>query len=1071
MANIKGITIELAGDNSKLAKALDQTKSQLVATSKELSSVKKNLKLDPSNITMLTQKQELLTKAIKSTSERLDQLKDLQQQFGDKSKLTEEQKEKYRLLEREIAQCEGQLKQYESQQKEVNNTIDKVNSGQPFEELKEDIDKTGNSALKAGDIIKAHVISEAIISGIKKLGSAIKGVANSLQEWSDMSDALKEQEAKLTRVLKNTTNASDAQIKSIIDLTAKEEKLGVVSQETQLAGLQELGTYIEHEKTLKKLLPVMNDMIAQQYGVGASMESASSIATMMGKVLGNGQVSALSKLGYKFDKTQEKVLKFGSEEKKAAMLAQVISQSVGGMNKALAQTEKGIEAINTSKFEDLKKSVGETYSNIKSKLVATISQHLLPTLEKATNAVKKWASSVNWDKVGNTIKNAITKVIDVFKWIINNSRAIIAALGGVAAGFAAIKLGDLITKISSLNGLLPTVTSLLTKLNLTALTNPYIALAAGITAVVTGLSLWISSSAGLSEAQRIEREELRKSKETVDEYNESMQDLANTRQEKLNESMSEIDYYQGLYNELKNITNANGKVKKGYEDRAGFIVSTLNDALGTEIKMTDGVIKKYDKLEESINNVIEAKRTQALVEAHEDEYNKARDKKVELEKAYGDAVDINNKREEKRQESIQKLADYFKITNEELQTFIKENGSIDSNALENYLKKSQQMGDLVSVNTVEFLKLSRELRSASESYKESSDILEENRVAYENNQKTIVDYETALTGLKNKNYEVVSSIYEDTHTFVGKTDEETYNNYQKQINMQEDYIKQLEKNTKGYNDDYVKKEIEKHQNTIDELKKAQAKYLSATDEGLKNVEVKWSDSLSKQLSLVTDSNIEFKTAANGNMEMYIDGIKAGETKSKDEMAKLVTATIKEISKKETDSEAAGINLIEGINKGIANQSKQSSVFKSIANFGTKILNKLKSSLQEHSPSKATNEMGQFIDEGIIIGIEKKQRDVLKSVSKFGTNVISGLNNSISSGVNIKGTLNDYQNAMKSLNKGVEASVNPVINPTANSNPLYITIEKFYNNRETDIKQLAEELEFYRKNSALAKGGS
>lgn len=358
MANIKGITIELAGDNSKLAKALDQTKKQLVDTSKELSSVKKNLKLDPSNITMLTQKQELLTKAIKSTSDRLDQLKELQQQFGDKSKLTEEQQEKYRLLEREIAQCEGQLKQYESQQKDVNETIDKVNSGQPFEELKEDIDNTGNSALKVGDIIKAHVISEAIISGVKKLGSAIKGVASSLEEWSDMANALKEQEAKLTRVLKNTTNASDKQIQSIIDLTAQEEKLGVVSQETQLAGLQELGTYIEHEKTLKKLLPVMNDMIAQQYGVGASMESASSIATMMGKVLGNGQVSALSKLGYKFDKTQEKVLKFGTEEQKAAMLAKVITQSVGGMNKALAQTDAGKMAIATSRFDDLKISWG-----------------------------------------------------------------------------------------------------------------------------------------------------------------------------------------------------------------------------------------------------------------------------------------------------------------------------------------------------------------------------------------------------------------------------------------------------------------------------------------------------------------------------------------------------------------------------------------------------------------------------------------------------------------------------------------------------------------------------------------
>ena len=61
--------------------------------------------------------------------------------------------------------------------------------------------------------------------------------------------------------------------------------------------------------------------------------------------------------------------------------------------------------------------------------------------------------------------------------------------------------------------------------------------------------------------------------------------------------------------------------------------------------------------------------------------------------------------------------------------------------------------------------------------------------------------------------------------------------------------------------------------------------------------------------------------------------------------------------------------------------------------------------------------------------------------------------------------------MKGLTNKVEASVNPTINPTANSNPLIIQIENFNNTRGTDVQALAEELEFYRKNSALAKGGA
>lgn len=105
----------------------------------------------------------------------------------------------------------------------------------------------------------------------------------------------------------------------------------------------------------------------------------------------------------------------------------------------------------------------------------------------------------------------------------------------------------------------------------------------------------------------------------------------------------------------------------------------------------------------------------------------------------------------------------------------------------------------------------------------------------------------------------------------------------------------------------------------------------------------------------------------------------------------------------------------------------------------KLIFKIKSLLGIHSPSKVMREqIGKNLGLGIAAGIDD--------------------------------TVGDVENAMSNLSSKVETSVNPTINPTANTNPLYITIDKFYNNRQTDIQQLAEELEFYRKNSALAKGG-
>lgn len=97
----------------------------------------------------------------------------------------------------------------------------------------------------------------------------------------------------------------------------------------------------------------------------------------------------------------------------------------------------------------------------------------------------------------------------------------------------------------------------------------------------------------------------------------------------------------------------------------------------------------------------------------------------------------------------------------------------------------------------------------------------------------------------------------------------------------------------------------------------------------------------------------------------------------------------------------------------------------------------------------------------LFGIHSPSTVMRDEIGKnLGLGVAEGINNTIA----------DVEKAMSNLSSGVEASVNPTINPTANSNPLFITIDKFYNNRETDIQQLAEELEFYRKNTALAKGG-
>ena len=78
---IQGITIEIGGDTSPLAKALSSLNKSINSTQSELKAVDKALKLNPDSVVLLTQKQKLLEDQILSTSGKLDSLKQIEQEL------------------------------------------------------------------------------------------------------------------------------------------------------------------------------------------------------------------------------------------------------------------------------------------------------------------------------------------------------------------------------------------------------------------------------------------------------------------------------------------------------------------------------------------------------------------------------------------------------------------------------------------------------------------------------------------------------------------------------------------------------------------------------------------------------------------------------------------------------------------------------------------------------------------------------------------------------------------------------------------------------------------------------
>ncbi len=216
---------------------------------------------------------------------------------------------------------------------------------------------------------QANTASNKMAASFKKIGAAIAATFSAAmikklgQECITLANVQTEAETKLTTVMKQRMKATDEGIQKVKDYASAQQELGVVGDEVQLSGAQQLSTFLQTEDALKTLIPAMNNLAVQQNGVNIGTSDMVNIGNLMGKVM-QGQTSALTRVGITFTEAQEQVLKYGNEQERAAMLAQVITDNVGEMNKAIANTPAGqIQKIKNS-FGDMQETLGRGLQNV-----------------------------------------------------------------------------------------------------------------------------------------------------------------------------------------------------------------------------------------------------------------------------------------------------------------------------------------------------------------------------------------------------------------------------------------------------------------------------------------------------------------------------------------------------------------------------------------------------------------------------------------------------------------------------------------------------------------------------------
>ena len=145
---IKGITVEIGGDTTKLQTALKGVNTEIRNTQSQLRDVEKLLKLDPGNTELLAQRHRLLGQAVSETKEKLETLKTAAEQANTALANGEISQEQYDALQREIIETENALRNLEQQANQSATAVQKIAaSGEKLQALGDNISSVGKKFL------------------------------------------------------------------------------------------------------------------------------------------------------------------------------------------------------------------------------------------------------------------------------------------------------------------------------------------------------------------------------------------------------------------------------------------------------------------------------------------------------------------------------------------------------------------------------------------------------------------------------------------------------------------------------------------------------------------------------------------------------------------------------------------------------------------------------------------------------------------------------------------------------------------------------------------------------------
>ena len=656
--------------------------------------------------------------------------------------------------------------------------------------------------------------------------------------------------------------------------------------------------------------------------------------------------------------------------------AMKVIKSLGNVNKNYKSVKGSMEKIKDIKYDDVESDWASLGRTVQTDVINPIGKSLFPEVKKLCKFTSK-----HTDDIIPTLKQI--GVLTTAIWSGKKTTKIVTEIKNLWGAYKSLKAATDAAKISQ-EGL-----NTAQKANLWGLV-------AGLVVGAIG-EIWAFSEANdsakqsqeeLNEAQEKAKEEIKELKDANDEYVQSKKDAAA-------EVESEFQYYDNLWGELQGIVDQNGKVKKGYEDRAKFITNELSRVTNDEITWNGNVIQSYKDLKGSMDKALESKKALAMLSALEEPYQTA---VSGLKSAKNDVTNgyVAKKSAQKDVDLAKAKVTQMSVTGlSPSQMALKyagwgfENGKISQQYYSKILKDFQNGENMYK----HFEDLSKSVgRAYSEAQNEAKNNLKAKQIEfdkaegkYKEYQKKVVDYNTTIQNYENltaanakgNTKEIKAAMSDLSNNIVTYTTgnkaalEQQVNDFKTNAeNLRTAYKDGVE----GVTKDQVEEAEELQERAEIELAKytdmygtvaaiatGKADEINAQQQKIKNgfidAETGSRESLENQLANFTANYELLKTAMDENQPGVTQ-------KMVDNAKELVGKATVELNKLKGNGETAGKNGTEGVSDGMKNEDALDKVDKS----GKKVLSKAENSLSE-SYNKGYQK-GKDFTQGYIKGLSE-----------------------------------------------------------------------------------------------------